>query len=283
MQLTSGRRAPVRDAIQTADPARPAKRARASQTASVSLTTWLSSSGTSADPAGLPAPVTSATARVEDRNSVFIGYVYPLTNASSTQISALLDNLTKVVHPTIPVNSLPPQFQNSAPSKRGSTHDMYAYRVMELKPGRDGLGGPGDFGTAQGQENDGENWGGEKVMRVIQDMGASDVLVIVSRWYGGELLGPVRFDHIIRVARAALQHYMDEEALASYREQLRALDADITAARAARQPATDAPSPPAAPGGAYADLTTEKAKRLLLARSKTLATLRRGNALVPSQ
>lgn len=241
----------------------PSKRTRSS----VSLSMWLSSSGQSADPEQLPAPLTCPAARIEDRNSVFVGYVYPLTTPSPTRIGALLDNLTRVVHPAIPVTQLPPQFRHSSANHRGSTHDMYAYRVLQLKPGRTGLQGPNDFGVEQGQDDDGEHWGAEKIMRVIRELGASDVLVIVSRWYGGELLGPVRFDHIINVARAALLHYLDHEALHERRTQLQALDRKIAVAR---QPDAAPPAP-----DPYDGLTEDRAKRLLQARTKTLQMLQR--------
>ncbi|WFD43431.1 hypothetical protein MPSI1_002093 [Malassezia psittaci] len=233
----------------------------------VSLSTWLTSSGASSDPSHNIAPTTCASARIADRNSVFIGYVYPLTNASPTAISALLDNLTHVVHPSISVTDLPPQFQHSASNRRGSTHDMYAYRVMQLKPGRTGLQGPNDFGIEQGLEDDGEKWGAEKIMRVITELGASDVLVIVSRWYGGELLGPVRFEHISNAARAALRHYLSQDTVRELRSRLQGLDQAIAKFR----------SPTAAPGPlrCYEDLTEERAKRLVQARQKTLQALQR--------
>ena len=235
----------------------------------VSLALWLTSAGEQTDLGTLPWPTTCAAARVEDRNSVFVGYVYPLTTSSTAAISALLSHLTRVVHPTIPASALPPQFRNSAPSRRGSTHDMYAFRVMQLKPGRTGLGGPSDFGTEQGQEDDGEQWGSDKVMRVVRELGASDVLVIVSRWYGGELLGPVRFDHITHCARAALQQHLENERLAELREQLQQLDARIQKAREALGSASSGPAQ------TYADLSMDRAKRLLLARSKALDALER--------
>ncbi|KAI3625167.1 hypothetical protein CBS9595_000528 [Malassezia furfur] len=241
----------------------PSKRAKAA----VSLSTWLTSSGASADPEGLPEPYTCPAARLEDRNSVFVGYVYPLSTASPTRIQALLDNLTHVVHPAIPQSQLPPQFQHASAKHRRSTHDMYAYRVLQLKPGRTGLQGPNDFGIEQGLEDDGEHWGAEKVMRVIRELGASDVLVVVSRWYGGELLGPVRFDHITNVARAALLHFLAHEAVQTLRTQLQQLDREIAQVRHPDQP----PPPP----DAYDDLTEARAKRLLQARTKTLAMLRR--------
>ena len=35
-------------------------------------------------------------------------------------------------------------------------------------------------------------------------MGAENVIVVVSRWYGGVLLGPARFTHINNAARQLL-------------------------------------------------------------------------------
>jgi len=226
----------------------------------VSLSAWLSSSTGNADASALPPPVTCDEAYIEDRHSVFIGYAMRLTTASPTYISALLDNLTHVIHPAIPISKLPPQFRHSAPSKRGSTHDMYAFRVLQLKPGRTGLNGPRDFGIEQGKEDDGETWGADKIMRVIRELGASDVLVVVSRWYGGELLGPVRFEHIENAARAALQGYLVEEQISELRAELRAFDKKIAYAR--QIPYKE---------NAYEGLKLEQAKRLLVARTKTFS------------
>ena len=240
------------------------------KTSAVSLPLWLVSPDSNADLNSLPWPTTCPAARIEDRSSVFIGYVYPLTNASNASISALLSHLSRIVHPTIPVDQLPPQFRNSASSRRGSTQDMYAFRVMQLKAGRNGMGGPSDFGTAQGVEDDGEKWGGDRVMRAVRNLGASDVLVIVSRWYGGELLGPVRFEHIERAAHAALQQHMDDEvrpgsqAIALLRTKLQALDKKIANARGRSY----AENP-------YPNLTLERGRRLLIARNKSLESVAR--------
>lgn len=230
----------------------------------VSVAAWVTSSSQSADAGALPAPTTCAEAHIIDRGSVFVGYVYPLHTASPTYRSALMENLTHVVHPHIPDDMFTPQFRAVPPAKRKSTHDMYAYRVMQLKRGRSGLGGPNDFGTEEGTEDDGETWGAEKIMRVIRTMGASDVLVVVSRWYGGTFLGPVRFEHITNVARAALQKHFEREAVQEYRERLQGMDSRIQALRHAA-PRTDA----------YIDLTVERARRLLLARQRTLEALQR--------
>lgn len=240
------------------------------KTNAVSLPLWLASPDANADLNSLPWPTTCPEARIEDRNSVFIGYVYPLTSASTAVISSLLSHLSRIVHPAIPVSQLPPQFNNSAPSRRGSTHDMYAFRVMQLKTGRTGMGGPSDFGIAQGVEDDGEKWGGDRVMRAVRDLGASDVLVVVSRWYGGELLGPVRFEHIEKTAKMALQKHMNNEvclgsqAIDRMRTKLQTLDKEIANARGRNY----AENP-------YSDLTIERGRRLLIARTKSLESVAR--------
>lgn len=242
--------------------------------AAPSLTAWLgkgpsASSSVSELAASLPMPTTCAAAQIVDRSSLFVGYVYPLTTASSAYISALLSHLTRVVHPTVPVDLLPPQFANAPANKRGSSHDMYAYRVLELKRGRTGLAGPDDFSLQEDKEDDGERWGGDRVLRVARDEGASDVLVVVSRWYGGELLGPVRFEHIENAARAALEEHMAKEEVDEFRQRIQHLDRKIAQAKAgAGGNVEDADIVPD-----YADLTIERAQRLWLARQKALDAL----------
>ncbi|XP_046676099.1 protein IMPACT-like [Homalodisca vitripennis] len=77
-----------------------------------------------------------------------------------------------------------------------ATHNIYAYRVL-----KDGL--PGCM--AQDCEDDGENAAGSRLLHLLQTMGAMNVMVVVSRWYGGVHLGPDRFRHINNAARQVLQ------------------------------------------------------------------------------
>ncbi|CCF48648.1 hypothetical protein NDA10_003821 [Ustilago hordei] len=254
-----------------------------------SLTAWLgkgpsASSSLSELAASLPMPTTCKAAQIVDRNSLFVGYVYPLTNASSAYISALLSHITRVVHPTVPTDLLPPQFANAPANKRGSSHDMYAYRVFKLKRGRTGLAGPDDFSLQEDKEDDGERWGGDRVLKVARDEGASDVLVIVSRWYGGELLGPVRFDHIENAARAALQEHMGKEEVEEFRQRIQHLDQKIARIKAKAQRTEEAAADVQV--DKYRDLTMERAQRLWLARQKALAALQNrwtNQSMPPSQ
>ena len=53
-------------------------------------------------------------------------------------------------------------------------------------------------------DDDGENAAGGRLLTLLQTMDVWDVLVVVSRWYGGVKLGPDRFRIINSLAREAL-------------------------------------------------------------------------------
>lgn len=63
-----------------------------------------------------------------------------------------------------------------------ASHEMHAYRIMGLKIGRDGLRGPEDFEVRVGSEDDGENYGGAKILKVMESEGIIDAVVVCSRW-----------------------------------------------------------------------------------------------------
>lgn len=58
--------------------------------------------------------------------------------------------------------------------------------------------------TYQDSDDDGETAAGSRVLHLMQLMDVWDVLVVVTRWYGGVLLGPDRFRCINQVAREGL-------------------------------------------------------------------------------
>uniref|UniRef100_A0A8C3BES4 Impact RWD domain protein n=1 Tax=Cairina moschata TaxID=8855 RepID=A0A8C3BES4_CAIMO len=56
-------------------------------------------------------------------------------------------------------------------------------------------------------EDDGETAAGGRLLHLMQILDVHNVLVVVSRWYGGILLGPDRFKHINNCARNVLVEY----------------------------------------------------------------------------
>lgn len=81
----------------------------------------------------------------------------------------------------------------SVPRISRATHNMFAYR-FSLPSG----------GVVADNEDDGEDAAGGKLAELLANVGAANVLIIVSRWFGGVLLGPSRFGIINNCARGLL-------------------------------------------------------------------------------
>jgi Uncharacterized protein family UPF0029 len=117
----------------------------------------------------LPADAT-ISAPIEDRKSRFIGYFVPLIASSAVaRHRGLLEKLPELAR---------------------ADHKIMAWNV----------------GQSTGFDDDGEKWAGRKLLEVLtsnEDQG----ILCVARWYGGIMLGPARFDHIIHVAADALATY----------------------------------------------------------------------------
>jgi putative IMPACT (imprinted ancient) family translation regulator len=100
---------------------------------------------------------------IRDRGSTFVANVY---RASTPQASrTAINHLKHVVH-----------------GPKRATHEIAAWRCMVLKKDQTGLRGPEDFELKTGSDDDGEKWGGEKILKVMQSEGVIDAVVIVSRW-----------------------------------------------------------------------------------------------------
>lgn len=74
-----------------------------------------------------------------------------------------------------------------------ATHNMTAWRIK----------GPNDT-SYQDCDDDGETAAGSRMLHLMQLMEVWDVMVVVTRWYGGVHLGPDRFRIINTTAREAL-------------------------------------------------------------------------------
>ncbi|KAK3533276.1 hypothetical protein QTP70_014309 [Hemibagrus guttatus] len=89
-----------------------------------------------------------------------------------------------------------------------ATHNIYAYRIYCE-----------DKNTfLQDCEDDGETAAGGRLLHLLQILDVKNVLVVVSRWYGGILLGPDRFKHINNCARDILIQEGFAETLALFED-----------------------------------------------------------------
>ncbi|XP_023020366.2 protein IMPACT-B [Leptinotarsa decemlineata] len=109
---------------------------------------------------------------ITDRKSVFQGHVCTVKNKDDVRcfMELLLQN-RKIAQ---------------------ATHNISAYRIVL----------PNNI-ILQDCDDDGENRASSRLLELIQTMKLCDVMVVVSRWYGGIQLGPDRFRHITNAARQA--------------------------------------------------------------------------------
>jgi len=77
-----------------------------------------------------------------------------------------------------------------------ATHNIMAFRVES------------DRGNMhQDFDDDGESAAGKRLLHLLQVMDQHNLIVVVSRWYGGVKLGPSRFACINNAARVAIEEY----------------------------------------------------------------------------
>ncbi|MCO5600484.1 hypothetical protein L7F22_054597 [Adiantum nelumboides] len=76
----------------------------------------------------------------------------------------------------------------------GATHNVMAYRINIPEKGT----------VLQDYDDDGESAAGGRLLHLLQIVDAMNVVVVVSRWFGGILLGADRFKHINNAARSLL-------------------------------------------------------------------------------
>jgi hypothetical protein len=114
---------------------------------------------------------------VFDRKSEFVGHIAAVHSVAQA----------KLVLETLKANR----------KIAAATHNIYAFRIVssgsELKS------------VNSDCEDDGEFGAGQRLLHLLNIINAENVMVVVTRWYGGIHLGGDRFKHINNCARVLLQ------------------------------------------------------------------------------
>lgn len=119
---------------------------------------------------------------VVDRKSVFQGH------------SAIV---TRVEHVQIVLSKL-----KENKKIENAFHNMWAYRIDKSDP-KARLAGK-SAAIIQDCDDDGEQAAGGRMLTLLEILNVVNVMVVVTRWYGGIQLGPARFKHINNAARDSL-------------------------------------------------------------------------------
>ncbi len=76
-----------------------------------------------------------------------------------------------------------------------------------------------------GHDDDGEKYGGKALEKVLIETEVEGA-VVVARWYGGIMLGPVRFDHIKNCARDAIMQWSQDREKSAKKAKVREDEAE---------------------------------------------------------
>lgn len=128
-------------------------------------------------------PVYHSKEPLVDRKSVFIAHVAPVSS----------------VHEVQQVK----QYLLSNPKIAKATHNILAYRIVQPRSSKGKHAIEGET-VISDCDDDGENAAGGRLLHLLEMCKCKNVVVVVSRWYGGTLLGADRFKHINNVARELL-------------------------------------------------------------------------------
>ncbi|KAI9657568.1 MAG: hypothetical protein M1831_004184 [Alyxoria varia] len=111
---------------------------------------------------------------IHDRSSIFVGHFSPSLSARTLQSQSDFESASHRIAAW------------KKPSKQRSIAPSAGKALFEV-----------------GHDDDGEKWGGKRIAKVLEEEHIEGSCV-VARWYGGVLLGPVRFTWIERCAREAI-------------------------------------------------------------------------------
>ncbi|WVN86748.1 uncharacterized protein L203_101920 [Cryptococcus depauperatus CBS 7841] len=116
---------------------------------------------------------------------------------------------------------------------REPDHRMWASRALCLKDGKNGTEGEDAYNLVESFDDNGEKFGGERILKVLREKSAVDVLSVCCRWYGGDLIGPIRFQHIATTVQTSFDSLLHKAQLQDLRQILEGLDDEIASLRAA--------------------------------------------------
>ena len=188
---------------------------------------------------------------LNDKDSLFIAFAAQCE--SQHQAGKLREYVTRIAVT---------EYREDPPS-----HVMQGTRILVARPGS-----VDSFETKTYAADDGESKGGRTIVDALAAANAVDVSVCVARWFGGQMLGPRRFDDIAQCATGALYRLRDDEEAMEVKQQLEAKDDEIQEllVSISKLQGKAYPSPAVQD---YESLDLAKAKRLLAARSMRISNI----------
>ncbi|PQE25890.1 hypothetical protein CJF30_00000603 [Rutstroemia sp. NJR-2017a BBW] len=154
--------------------------------------------------------ITNIAVKKEDKSDQW-SISNPITSKSSTFIARSLP-ITSLTHARTALSTLLAQ----NPSLASASHNISAFRVCP----------PNSSTIIEESNDDGESGGGRHLLSILKSNNILGVLLVVTRWYGGIMLGPDRWRIMTQVSNEALAQRLRVTGKVSAEEQLWGLDMD---------------------------------------------------------
>ncbi|PQE06491.1 hypothetical protein CJF32_00002381 [Rutstroemia sp. NJR-2017a WRK4] len=154
--------------------------------------------------------ITNIAVKKEDKTDEW-SISNPITSKSSTFIARSLP-ITSPTHARAALSTLLSQ----NPSLASASHNISAFRVCP----------PNNSTITEESNDDGESGGGRHLLSILKSNNILGVLLVVTRWYGGIMLGPDRWRIMTQVSNEALAQRLRVTGEVSAEEQLWGLDMD---------------------------------------------------------
>ncbi|WWC69368.1 uncharacterized protein I206_103307 [Kwoniella pini CBS 10737] len=166
--------------------------------------------------------------------------------------------------------------KNGKEKIREPDHRIWACRTLILRQGKDGTKGEDDYQLHEASFDDNEKYGGQTILRALRENKGIDVLSVCCRWYGGDMIGPIRFQHITTTVITSLKSTLKLMNLRDLRINIESLDEEIIHLRSKLSSISEnftssqSQSTIQNGKGKYDEIDDEKKlERLVIAREKT--------------
>lgn len=114
----------------------------------------------------------------------------------SLKQSTFVARATAITDPSQRPNLLKSLF-DAQPGLRSASHNVWAYRIHPSEKGISNY-------PREASHDDGESGAGDLLLRILRETNSMDTLVVMTRWYGGIMLGPDRWRLMRNVVTSAL-------------------------------------------------------------------------------
>ena len=126
---------------------------------------------------------------IEASNDIELVHSEVVTEKGST----FQGHATRIDDPTLVKAVLIKSFENKLVA--GAEHNIWVYRIE--KP---------DGSIREMSDDDKETGAGYRLLRILKDKELMNVMVTCTRWFGGKLIGPNRYEFIENAAKEALDN-----------------------------------------------------------------------------